>query len=234
MIIEIPVSSRPGSRFEPIEERLLDPDLIQLAESLPGAKNSLFISREVTGPQGIADLVATVKTGDSLKARRNLQLPPLASLSDAAVVAAFSSRRVFFPESVASRLGMSIEQVKRRASNLATGGYLLKKGHGFCRMEGMTSIGRSYALEAKVNNWKGGLSQALRYGKWCDSASVVLLRPPRNIEEVQQHFKHFQVGLAIRSHWIVRPRLGKPDPGMRLFASELWFDNYLQNPSLSA
>lgn len=234
MIYEVPVSHRPGRRFEPTEERLLDRDLVVLASHLPGASESLYLSREVVGPRGIADLVATTRAEPGLRIRQELGLAPLTNPSDVAVVAATKARRTLTVASIALHLGLSTEQVVRRAASLVSRGYLIRVGNGIRRAEGISPLGRAYALEAKVNDWQKGLSQALRYGAWCDATAVALLRPPRDLTEVRRRYEHFGVGLAVRDRWLIRPRLGRPQPAMRLLASEAWLENLTQSPSPTA
>lgn len=234
MIFEVPVSDRPGRRFEPSEERLLDGDLVVLAGHLPGSRESLFVSREVVGPRGIADLVATTRVGHSLEIRRSTGLTPLTNASDVAVVAAASFRRTLTPDSLARALGHTTEQVLRRAPSLVSRGYLIRSGSGVRRAPGLMPLGRTYAIEAKVNDWQKGLSQALRYGAWCDATAVALLRPPRDLSEAKTRYAHFGIGLAVRDRWILRPRLGRPQPAMRLLASEMWLENLTQSPSATA
>lgn len=234
MIYEVPVSQTPGRRFEPSEERLLDEHLVVLASHLPGASGSLYVSREVAGPRGIADLVATTRVDADLERRRATGLEPLTTFSDAAVVAATHERRALSIESLARNLGMTNERVSRRVAGLVAQGYLNRVGRGICRTGGLLPVGRTYALEAKVSNWQKGLSQALRYGSWCDAKAVVLLRPPRDLSAVRNRYEHFGVGLGVRDRWVIRPRIGHPQPAMRLFASEAWLQNLRQSPSASA
>lgn len=232
---EIPVPNRPGHRFEPIEERLLDDDLLNLAARLPGTHQSLYISREVNGPRGVADLVATTNVGAELKHRIELGLLPLTSVVECTIVAAASERRTLRIPTIARTLGMSEEQVDRRVRSLLSRDYLRSAGSGIRRVPHMTAIGRTYALEAKVNDWRKGLNQALRYGAWCDASAVVLLRPPRDISMAFSACRQFGIGLAVDNRWLLRPRLGQPQPGMRLAASELWVQNVIhQRPSAAA
>ena len=232
MIFNVPVSDRPGRRFEASEERLLDGDLVVLARHLPGADESLYVSREVVGPRCIADLVATTRIGHSLDERLSTGLAPLTNPSDVAIVAAANFRRTLTPDSLARVLGQTSEQVMRRVPSLISRGYLLRSGRGVRRTAGLSPLGRTYAIEAKVNDWQKGLSQALRYGAWCDATALALLRPPRNLTEARGRCEHFGIGLAVRDRWILRPRLGHPQPAMRLLASEMWLENLVHSPSL--
>ena len=96
-------------------------------------------------------------------------------------------------------------------------------------------IGHTYAFEAKVADWGKGLTQALRYLAWADSASIVLLDPPKTLTRVTYQCRSLGVGLAVEDTWKVRPRLGRPNQALRLAASESWFQAFApHNPSAEA
>jgi len=220
LVEQVLSTQRAGRRFEPTVERLLDDDLRRLAERLPGADQGVIISREFPGPRGVADLVAITQSLHGLRARLQLGLPFLANLTDCIVVAALSPNRVKSTRTVARSTGMSIEQAERRLRALTSRGYVARVGGGFVRNPAIAPIGRAYALEAKVSDWQKGLSQAIRYSSWCDAAAVVLLNAPRDRSDVTDRFRRLGIGLAVQSTWVLRPRIGRPQPGFRLAMSE--------------
>lgn len=219
---EVSADSRPGRRFEPTVERLLDDDLVTLAMRLPGASEGLAVTREFPGGRGVADIVAVTRWQEDLQRRIAMPIPFLRNETDCAVVAAFAPNQTRTVRSVGKRLGMSEEQVARRVRALVETGHVHAHGSGFRRADGLEPIGRAYALEAKVNDWQKGISQALRYSMWCDAAAVVLLRPPRDLGEVKSRCSRLGLGLAVGSKWVVRPRIGRPHSGLRLSMSEQW------------
>lgn len=211
---------RPGQRFEPTVERLLDDDLVTLSTRLPRASDGLAIVREFPGGRGVADVVAFTGWQQPVRDRTSLQLPFLLNETDCAVVAALSSNQTRTVPVVSKKLGMSETQLVRRLRPLVTAGYVEPRGSGFRRVQGLGPLGRAYALEAKVSDWRQGMSQALRYSTWCDAAAVVLLKAPRDLSDVKRRCSMLGLGLATEGRWIVRPRIGRPNPGLRLAMSE--------------
>ena len=220
MSAEIASPERPGRRFQPTVERLLDDDLRFLAARLPGAGSGLLLAPEFVGPVGVADLVAVTRSGPALGARLRSQVPFATNVTDCAVLAVLSARRVHTDEFVANRLGMSFEQARRRLASLTARGMTARSGRGYVRDAVLSPLGRSYSIEAKVSDWRRGLSQALRYSSWSDASAVVLLNPPRDLGEATERFRSLGIGLAVRDRWILKPTIGRSDPGLRLAASE--------------
>jgi len=229
---ELQGHKKPGRRFEPVEERLLDDDLIRLAVKLPRAAEGLALVREFAGGRGVADAVAVTGWQEPVRLRIALELPLLDNETDCSVVAALSPNQTRAVSSIAKRLGMSDEQVKRRLRPLAAAGYVESRGSGFRRVPGLEPVGRAYALEAKVSDWQQGVGQALRYSTWCDAAAVVLLKPPRNLWDARERCSNLGLGLATDGRWVVRPRIGRPHAGLRLAMSEQFVRLILVSESL--
>lgn len=219
---EVSAAPRPGRRFEPTVERSLDDDLQNLAMHLPGAGEGLAIAREFPGGRGVADVVAVTRWQSQLRRRIAMPQSFLRNETDCAVVAALSPNQTRTVRSVGTRVGMSDEVVVRRMRSLFASGHVETHGTGFRRARGLEPIGRAYALEAKVSDWQKGISQAMRYSSWCDAAAVVLLRPPRDLGNIKARCSSLGLGLGIDGRWTVRPRLGRPNDGLRLALSEQW------------
>lgn len=222
---------RLGHQFEPTTESLLDEDLRMLSTRLPSASSGVAFIREFVGGRGIADAVAITGWRTAVRTRVDLGLPPLLNQTDCAVVAALSPNQTRRIATLTHKLGMSENQVIRHIRALTSAGYVQISGSGYRRMQGLEPIGRAYALEAKVSDWRQGISQALRYSTWCDAASIVLLKEPRNLDEVKIHCSTLGLGLALKGRWVQRPRIGRPNPGLRFAMSEQFTWQVIQSES---
>ena len=88
------------------------------------------------------------------------------------------------------------------------------------RSAGMVTLGRLWAIEAKVEEWQSGLAQVHRYRLWADGAVLVLGRARVPVEAIAADARHYRVGLVIEGRWVARPRVALPDDATRLYASE--------------
>ncbi|PZS21850.1 MAG: hypothetical protein DLM61_27335 [Pseudonocardiales bacterium] len=88
------------------------------------------------------------------------------------------------------------------------------------RSAGMVTLGRLWAIEAKVEEWQSGLAQVHRYRLWADGAVLVLGRSRVPVEAIAADARHYRVGLVVEGHWVTRPRVAPPDDATRLHASE--------------
>lgn len=219
-VIELGESAQRGQRFSPIRERELDPALRSLALRLPGADQGLVLAPEFRGARGVVDLLAVTRVGGSFAARIASGIPFVTSEADSALLARLSPRLTRTPEPLGNTLGTSQRQTVSRLRALARTGAAQHIGGGYRRVDGLDPIGRAYALEAKVDDWRKGLSQAFRYASWADAVGVVLLERPSDIQAVKSQFRAMRIGLAIGDSWLVRPVIGRPDPGRRLALSE--------------
>lgn len=219
-ITEFEVSGPSGKRFEPTTERQLDADLRSLAERLPGAEKGVVAVVEFPGPRGVPDLLAVTRSFEALDCRLASGPPFIQSAADCAVVTSLDVGRTRSAMNVATTIGMSLPQATRRLRALEVAGAVISHGKGYRRSPAISPIGRMYAFEAKVSDWRRGLDQALRYSTWADASSLVLLRPPGDIADLIEKCTTLDIGLAIRDEWIRRPKLGRPYPPLRLEASE--------------
>ena len=88
------------------------------------------------------------------------------------------------------------------------------------RSAGVVTLGRLWAIEAKVEEWQSGLAQVHRYRLWADGAVLVLGRARVPVEAIAADARHYRVGLVIDGRWVARPRVALPDDATRLHASE--------------
>lgn len=234
-LIELSASPRAGLRFQAKRERELDEALFALAVKLPFAGNGVAVCREFNGPRGIPDLLATTRYQRQLWERDQVEVPAVTGNSEAAVLAALPSGVGRTPTWIANRCGLSLDLAIDRLRSLRSKGAVLTDQGNYRRHPALGPIGNTYAFEAKVADWGKGLAQALRYLAWADSASIVLLDPPRSLTRAIDQCRSLGVGLAIEDTWKVRPRLGRPNRGLRLAASESWFQDFAPHkPSADA
>jgi len=215
-------SAPPGRRFEPIEERVLEPTVRELASRLPGSSSGVLATAEFAGPVGIADLVAVTRAQERLEERLRLGIPPLSRRADTSVVAAVAVRRATTASSVSKALGVSEVQATRRLRQLSDAGVLSQNGNGYLRNPVFIPIGHMYAFEAKVSDWRQAIAQAMRYARWADAAGIVLLRPPKDLESLKVHARALRIGVAVEDRWLIRPVLQRASPGLRLLSSEMF------------
>jgi hypothetical protein len=213
---------RAGRRFEPIHELELEPDALQATRSLPGAHRGLVVLREMAGPFGVPDLVAVVGPPALLKERLKLSVAPLLNQVDAGVVAAAAPRARRTAETLARRLTWPVESVQRRLPELIRGGALLPAGpDSYVRPAALRPVGRLYAIEAKVKDWRRALRQARTYSIWCDSYVLVLASLGSGSHStVVGEVEEDGAGLIVAGRWVQRPRLGTRSAAQRLWGSE--------------
>jgi hypothetical protein len=213
---------RPGRRYEPVREAELLADAAVAARSLPGAHRGIRIILETAGPFGIPDVLAVVGPLELLDARLSLDVPPLLNQIDAGVVAAAAFSATRTAETLARRVGWPLETVSRRLPGLLRSGALLRAGENtFIRPASLRSIGRLYAVEAKVKDWRKALRQARTYGVWCDSYVIVMpALGPGSLAGVVEGVAADGGGLMVGGKWVRRPRLAPRSPAQRLWGSE--------------
>lgn len=232
-LLEWPPAHLPaGRRFEPIAERVLEPAVKDLASRLPGHSLGVFATAEFAGPAGIADLVAVTRAQKLLQARLEVDVPILKSLSDASVIAALSPRRWTSVLDVIQTTGMSEAQSVRRLRQLRDVGAVIECQGSYRRHPALVPIGRMYAFEAKVSDWRRATAQALRYARWSDAVAVVLLRPPRDLDSLRSYARSLRIGVAVGNRWLVRPVLQPTSPSLRLLASEMFIAGLIGPGSL--
>lgn len=218
----VAASSLGGRRFEPIHERLVDPDLRAAARRLRLPAGRLnFLIPECPLPVGLPDLLVASLDQAALHRRLSVGSPPILSEPATRLVASLGTTRPTTVESLAGSLGLTKRQGSRVLVGLAKLGAVYRDGDRWFRAAGFEPVGRTYALEAKVDDWRSGLDQCLRYGAYADSTTLVL---PRMSEKLRtsavSRFSALGVGLYVDGKWLVRPRLSRLKAPKRLLASE--------------
>jgi hypothetical protein len=121
---------------------------------------------------------------------------------------------------LAAAARVSPSSAGRYLRRLITIGALEARGGRLRRSAGMVTLGRLWAIEAKVDEWQSGLAQAHRYRLWADGAVLVLGRARVSTEAIAAAARHYRVGLVVDGRWVARPKVALPDDATRLHASE--------------
>ena len=213
---------RAGQRFAPKAEAALDGTLRSLAQQLyPAAgEESKDAIAEFVGPNGVADFVILTRAEENLANRIASGLPYLSTISEAALVAAVPVNRTRTLRWLAKELGITERHLAGLVRRLARAGILIPTGGGYRRNPAMVPVGRMYALEAKVSDWRRAMSQAMRYATWSDAVGVVLLSLPKDPAVAIARARSLQIGLAVGNAWLVRPKLRRGKAALRLWSSE--------------
>lgn len=216
-VLEV-ASQRPvlSPSFEPRAESTLAGTLRDVAATLPGARGGVVAVGEFRGPWGVPDLA--VLSPARVEQRLACDVPPLLSQQECRLVAA--ATRWIGTESLTRAARVSSASAERSLRRLVSVGALEVRGDRLRREPGVVPLGRLWAVEAKVEEWQGGLAQAHRYRLWADGAVLVLGRARVPHKEIAERARHYQVGLVVEGRWISRPRLVPPDAATRLHASE--------------
>jgi hypothetical protein len=213
---------RHGRRFEPIRERELSPDVLKAAQALPNAHRGLSILLEASGPFGVPDVLAVVGPPEVLEARLRLSVPPLLNQVDAGIVASTSPAAGRAVGAIAEKLGWSQETVERRLPHLVRVGALSRVGTGrFVRPNDLVPVGRLYAIEAKVKDWRRAVRQVRKYAVWCDSYVIVMPElGPTSTPAVAETTEADGGGLVLGGKWVRRPTIRPRSRAQRLWGSE--------------
>jgi hypothetical protein len=211
-----------GRRFQPVREQILEEVALRASTALPGAVDGLLVLREVVGPLGIPDLVAVVGNSQAVTLRRKLRVPPLLNEIDAAMVGAASPRAPRRTETLARRLHWPVATLARRLPNLIRSGALIETSPGVVvRPEALQPIGRLYAIETKVADWRRAVRQGRAYQLWCDAYLVVMESLssgalPKLLEATAEDGG----GVVIGGRWLSRPKVRRRPDWKRLWGSE--------------
>jgi len=211
-------SRRPvlSPQFEPRAEAALSAVLRDVSASLPGARSGVVAVEQFRGPWGVPDLAALAPA--RLERRLACAVPPLLSQHDCRLVAA--AGKWIEPTVLASVARVSPGSADRYLRKLIAIGALEAREGQLRRAAGMVTLGRLWAIEAKVEEWQSGLAQVHRYRLWADGAVLVLGRARVPEEAIAADARHYRVGLVIEGRWVVRPRFTPPNDATRLHASE--------------
>lgn len=226
----LPGRSRPGQRFQAVQERGLQEALLGVARELPGSKQGLILQLEMPGPLGIPDATALVGNPARLEDRLQSGIAPLTNRLDATIVSIMPRGAMRSPTAIARQLKWRTETVDRRIPYLLRAGAIVARGDSFSRRCELGPLGRIYALEAKVNQAGAALKQCRTYSSWADS--YVLVMGPLSTSTKERLNRDVLLdggGLVVAGRWCLRPRLRPPDPSMRLWAAEYFVASLLEH-----
>jgi DNA-binding Lrp family transcriptional regulator len=194
----------------------------ELAGRLRGASRGLVLLRELAGPMGIPDLTALIGDPAPLEARLGLEVPPLLNEIDAAIAGVAHAHAPRSAAALARELGWPKETILRRIPGLLRSGALVPSGEKtYTRPEGLRPVGEVVAIEAKVKDWSGALTQARTYSVWADNYVIVMgALAPSIISRLGDEVTRDLGGLVVDRTWVVRPRKREVARAKRMWASE--------------
>lgn len=215
---------RAGRRFEPIQELELHDAARAAARSLPGASRGVLVVPEFAGPLGVPDFTAYVGPVEWLRERQLLEVPPIVSEVDAAILAVAHVRRPSTVEDLADALGWPESVIAGRMRRLVAVGALEEDRPGlYVRRSAIEPAGRLWAIEAKVGDWQKALQQGRTYSVWADGYVLVMgAMSKRSTAALLEEVRRDRAGLVVDGRWLARPRLVAPSERHRLQAAELF------------
>lgn len=216
-------TSRPraGKRFEPTHELEVVPDALQAARTLPGAHLGVVVVSEMAGPNGIPDLTALIGDARKLEARLACPVAPLLNEIDAGIIAVTSPKLARTPQYIGGALGWPESTVRRRLPALVRQGALTEHGDKFARHASIQPLGRIYAIEAKVSDWRQALRQARTYALWADNYVLVLGKATEAATGLAlEQVSHDRAGLVVGGEWQRKPNPVNLPPAKKLWAAE--------------
>lgn len=213
---------RAGRPFQPIAELEILPSLQTAAKKLAVASsNPLIYLPECPLPSGVPDMLVVAANSDDLDARLNCPAPALVAEQEVRIVTICGPTRGATLQQITRRTGLSESQAKRLVSRLVGSGALRKDSQRWFRDEAIAPFGRTYALEAKVGNWRSGMAQSLRYAGHADAAGLVLGQvSERVLNAAREAARLSSVGLFVADKWVVRPRISPLPLERRLLVGE--------------
>jgi hypothetical protein len=216
------VRERGGRRFQPVHERSLERAALEACSALPGAHRGLIVIKEVAGPLGIPDLVAVVGDPRAARLRLALGVPPLLNELDAAIVSAAAPRAARSAATLARHLGWEIDTVLARLPRLLEVGALSETSPGVVvRPTALEPVGRLYAVETKVSNWRRAVRQGRSYQLWCDTYIVVMeALSAMPLDGLLAATHEDGAGVVIDGRWRSRARIRRSPVWRRLWGSE--------------
>jgi len=206
--ISLPESlTRAGRPFAPGLERELEPDLRAAAIKLGGRSGDLVLLPEFPLPVGVPDLVAVSLNQDLFAARLASGIPPILGSRRASVISSCGVRRPASLRLLVSVTGSSEKHTRAIIGELVRAGAITRFGSGWVRDPALQPLGKVFALEAKVSDWRSGFAQSLRYGVYAQNVTLVVGKlGERASQSAEEACRSHGVGLYIAGRRRVQPR----------------------------
>jgi hypothetical protein len=181
----------------------------------------MLVMSECPLPAGMPDLVVVVADRDLLRARARCGIAPILAAGEIKLVAACAVNRATSFEFLEENAGVSSSHLRRTISSLVRRGALIPTGRGWRRAPQLMPFGRTYALEAKVADWRAGLWQAMRYASYADASALVMeAASTKTLSEIRAVARAQGVGVFVDGKWRLRPRITRHLLQRRLLTSE--------------
>lgn len=189
---------------------------------LPGAENGLLGLTELHAPFGVPDLTVVVGDPAARRARLRLRVPPLLNEVDAGIASVAPADGGATIRQLAARVSWPVPTVERRLRSLLRTSALREIQDGrFVRPAALQPIGRIYAVELKVDDWKRALVQCRTYRTWADSYVLIMQRVPApSLDHLRREVHEDRGGLIVDGEWLVHPRVSPLARSRRMWASE--------------
>ena len=210
-----------GRRFEPTAEKSLDPALTIAASTLQVTRNrTTLVLTECALPFGVPDAVVIAIDDDAFQRRLDSGIPPVTAPAEVKMICA-ARRRACTADELIAATSLSAPVARRYLQRLVDVGALRMAAKRYRASATLQPVGRIFALEAKVNDWRSGYEQCLRYGSHADGTALIL---PRVTERVRQPLldvtRPHGIGVFADGRWMQRPKMSKLTADRRLHASE--------------
>lgn len=184
------------------------------------------VVQEPLVPAGIPDLVLWEIDEALLGARLAAPYPPMLRESLLEMAAEVPRGRAISSATVSRRLAVDHDRAARMLREARRGGLVLNSGNLWRRANWVIPLGVSHAFEAKTRDWRSGLDQAMRYARFFDFSSLVVLEMSEaGRREATERASTHGVGLFEGDHRLVAPTKRHLDPGRRLVTSEALLDS---------
>lgn len=210
-----------GRRFEPIAEQSLSPDLALAASTLQVARSrSTLVLTECPLPFGVPDAVVLAADDNEFQGRLDSGIPAAVNAAEVSMIVA-AQRRPLTSNELMEASGLSGPVARRYLNGLEDKGALERVGDRFKADRRLRAVGRVFALEAKVSDWRSGYEQCLRYGLFADGTGLIMPRvTDKGRAPLLAMTRPQGVGVFAAGRWLSRPRMARHNKVRRLHASE--------------